>query len=276
MSHPVSRRQDFSVPKSPELSHLALNNLSLKVAETQEEVIAAQKLRYKVFCEEMGAHPTEEMRQLRREIDFYDDYCDHLLVIDNDADPQDNIVGTYRIMTQEQADESGKGFYTETEFDISKLKSTNKKIMEVSRSCVLESYRSKMVINLLWRGIVAYVFQYDVDYLIGVASFNGTDVNEHSSALAFLNQYHLADESICPKTLPDAYVPLPSTEINADDARREFMNLPPLLKGYLRVGATIGDGAFVDHQFNTVDVAIVFAMDSISEKYMNNFKRGDA
>jgi L-ornithine Nalpha-acyltransferase len=275
VSYPVTNRQNIPAMKSPELSHLALNSLFLKVAKTSEEVIAAQKLRYKVFYEEMGANPTEEMRHLQQEIEAYDPYCDHLLVIDTDADPQDNIVGTYRILTQDQADRSGMGFYTETEFDLSKLKSTNKKIMEVSRSCVLESYRSKMVINLLWRGIMAYVFHYGIDYLIGVASFQGTDVSEHNSTLAFLNQFYMADETILPKTLPQAYVPFPTTLTAENAVRQEFMKLPPLLKGYLRVGAKIGNGAFIDHQFNTIDVAIVVPMESFDQKYMNNFKRGD-
>jgi putative hemolysin len=250
----------------PKFEFTDSDQLTLKIAETPEEIQAAQALRYQIFYEEMGALPTEEMKNLRREIDAYDPFCQHLLVMSGTE-----VVGTYRLLTLDDARANGISLYTETEYDISKLKATGKRIMEVSRSCVLEAYRSKMAINLLWRGICDFVVANKIDYLIGVPSLQGTDLSIHTQALAYLKAYHMADESVCPKVNEEYYHPLPDLDKSAIDAKREFAKLPPLLKGYLRVGAVIGDGAFIDHQFNTVDVVIIVEIEKIDERYLNRY-----
>lgn len=258
------------------LEQIASENLSLKIADTEDEIEQAQRLRFKVFYEEMGAVPTGEMGADGREIEFYDAYCDHLLVVDNSLPQGQQIVGTYRILRQEVADKHGIKFYTENEFDLGKLRAAGGKIMEVSRSCVLESHRSKMAINLLWKGIAAYVFSYKVDYLIGTPSLNGTDMKDHFQTLAYLRNFHLADEDIRPRVLEEFYTPLPVVDKDSMDVKRAFMALPPLLKGYLRIGASIGDGAFIDHQFNCIDVAIIMKIANVTDRYFNHYKRGDA
>lgn len=258
------------------LDHLALENLSLKIAETEEDIAQAQRLRYQVFYEEMGAKVEGLMGTDGREIEAYDPYCDHLLVIDNSAPKDKQIVGTYRILMQETAEAKGIKLYTENEFDLSKLKATGGKIMEVSRSCVLGPYRSKMAINLLWKGIAAYVFARGVDYLIGVPSFNGTSIAEHADALAYLQAFHMADEAIRPRVLDQFYNPLPTADKDSINAKKAFMDLPPLVKGYLRVGAVIGDGVFVDEQFNCIDIAIIVPVANVNDRYFNHFKRADA
>lgn len=258
---------------SPNLDHLAFENLSLKIAETDEEIIAAQKLRYKVFYEEMGATPTEEMQYLGREVEKYDPYCQHLLVIDNNLPADQRVVGTYRLLTLEDATNFGISLYTESEFDISKLKASGKRIMEVSRSCVLESHRSKMVINMLWRGIADCVVANDVDYLIGVPSLMGTDMEAHKNTLSYLQAYHLADENLCPEMLvnSDNSLPLPIGNKDVLDAKREFVKLPPLLKGYIRLGAMVGNGVYIDRQFNTIDVVIIVPMAQMDARYLDRY-----
>lgn len=258
------------------LDHITAGNLSLKIADTEQEIEQAQRLRYEVFYEEMGARPNGKMGEDNREIEFYDQYCEHLLVIDNDLPKDRQVVGTYRVLTQDMAKKDNIPFYTETEFDLSKLRATGGNIMEVSRSCVLESHRSKIAINLLWKGIAAYVFSQNVDYLIGTPSFNGTDLQEHAQTLAYLNAYHLADESIRPRVIEKFYNPLPVIDKDSIDPKRAFMALPPLLKGYMRIGAQIGDGAFIDEQFNCVDVAIVMPIANVTDRYFNHYARGDS
>jgi putative hemolysin len=255
----------------PSFHFLPSDHLTLKIAETAEEIRAAQELRYQVFYEEMGAIPTEEMKRERREIDPYDPFCQHLLVIGQSITGEKKIVGTYRLLTLEDARLNGVSLYTETEFDISKLKATGKRIMEVSRSCVLEAYRSKMAINLLWRGICDFVVANKIDYLIGIPSLQGTDLSAHEQTLAYLKAYHLAEEQTCPRALEEYYNAMPDLDKSQIDVKREFIKLPPLLKGYLRVGAVVGDGAFIDHQFNTVDVVIIVEIDKIDPRYLDRY-----
>lgn len=271
---PPSREQMTDIV--PKLEHITSDSLSLKIAESEEEIEQAQRLRYDVFYEEMGAKPDGAMGDGGREIEFYDPYCDHLLVIDSNQPKGKQIVGTYRILLQETAAKHNLKFYTENEFDLGKLRASGGKIMEVSRSCVLPSHRSKMAINLLWKGIAAYVFAHQVDYLIGTPSLNGTDINDHFQTLAYLNNFHLADESIRPRVIEEFYNPLPVVDKDSMDAKRAFMALPPLLKGYLRIGAVIGDGAFIDHQFNCIDVAIIAPIANVTDRYFNHYKRNDA
>jgi len=272
--NPQKKLQNTSVPVN--LEHLTVGDISLKIAENEEEIEQAQRLRYQVFYEELGAKPTGVMGADGREIEAYDPFCDHLLVIDKSAPKGSQIVGTYRILMQQTAAAHGIGLYTETEFDLSKLKATGGKIMEVSRSCVLTPYRSKMAINLLWRGIAAYVFANNVDYLVGTPSLTGVNPEEYKEALAYLNAFHLCDENIRPRVLDPYYHALPQVDKDSIDAKKAFMDLPPLLKGYLRVGAMIGDGAFIDHQFNCVDVAIVVSMTNVNDRYYNRYKTDDA
>lgn len=276
MSASVPTSSDHVTQGVPSFEHITSENLSLKIAENDDEIEQAQRLRYKVFYEEMGAHPDEKMGADGREIEFYDAYCDHLLVVDSKLPKGEQIIGTYRVLRQETVQEHNIKFYTENEFDLSKLRASGGKIMEVSRSCVLPSHRSKMAINLLWKGIAAYVFAHKVDYLIGTPSLNGTDINEHFQTLAYLRNFHLADESIRPRVIEEFYNPLPEIDKDSMDVKRAFMALPPLLKGYMRIGGVIGDGVFIDHQFNCIDVAIVVPIANVTDRYFNHYKRNDA
>ena len=255
--------------------HITSENLTLRIAETPAEIEAAQRLRYDIFYREMGATATPAMMESGREIEAYDPICDHLIVVDEHAPVGQQIIGTYRMLLQERAEQAGMGLYTETEFDISKLKATGGRILEISRSCIHPNYRSKAAINLLWKGIAAYVFKNNVDYLVGVPSFEGTDLNAIKDSLAYLNAYHATDDAIRPVALPEFYHALPVVDKETIDPKKAFFDLPPLLKGYIRIGCTIGEGCFIDTQFNTVDVCIVLHVESSAGRYLNHYRRYD-
>ncbi len=259
-----------------------MGSLEVRLAETKAEVKRGQRLRYKVFYEEMNAVPTKSSRLNRRDVDVYDPICDHLLVLDNGEasdkarrnwKPRPRVVGTYRLLRQDVAEHYG-GFYTQGEYDIDSLiaaKSPSYKFVELGRSCVLESYRNKRTVELLWQGIWNYVREHKADVMIGCASFNGTDPKAHAMALSFLYHYSLAPEDwrvSAHSELKNEMNLMPKAEINA---RTAIKQLPPLIKGYLRLGAYIGDGAVIDHQFGTTDVLILLPVEAINDRYFAHF-----
>lgn len=250
-----------------------LDNLEVKLAQTAQEIDAAQALRYRVFYEEMEAQASPEMIAQKRDFDDYDPHCDHLLVIDhNRGGDEGTIVGTYRLIRRSVADKVG-GFYSGNEYDITALLNYPGEILELGRSCVEEPYRTRPVVNLLWRGIAAYVDYCDVKLLFGCASFSGNDVDAIKQELSYLYHYHLAPPALRVKALKEHYTEmnlLPSDQLNP---KRMFSQLPPLLKGYLRIGAYIGDGAYIDTQWNSIDVCIILKTDMVTERYSKYYDR---
>ncbi len=247
--------------------------IDVRVATTPEEVRAAQAIRYKVFYEEYHAKPSEEVLSEKRDFDSYDDYADHLIVIDKKVgDGVDGIIGTYRLLGHEQAMKKGQ-FYTSDEFDITPLLSYKDGLLELGRSCVLPPYRTRPVLQTLWRGIAHYLADNNIDLMFGCASLHGTDINALSEQLAYLYHYHLAVEDDRPVAVKSRYIDMnrhPKDDINA---KRIFVSLPPLIKGYLRLGASIGDGAVIDSQFNTTDVCIVLPTGQVTQKYVKHYER---
>ena len=261
---------ETKLPKS-KMPLLRAGNLEVRLAVSDEEIDAAQALRYRVFYQEMAAHPTPETARTKRDIDHFDTYCDHLLVIDHSrSTPAQYVVGTYRLLRRAAAARAG-GFYSTSEYDISKLLSLPGEILELGRSCVDIGSRNRPTMQLLWRGISAYVFHHQVEVMFGCASLPGIDVKAHAETLAYLYHYHLAPPALRPRALDKLYVDMklrPQTEI---DARASLAALPPLVKGYLRLGGFIGDGAVIDEQFNTIDVSIVVKTDLVTEKYLRHY-----
>jgi L-ornithine Nalpha-acyltransferase len=261
---------------------LRLGSLEVRLAETEAEIDAAQALRYKVFVEEMGARPTGPAADRKRDADRYDEYCDHLLVLDHaKATGPAAIVGTYRLLRRSVA-ERHHGFYSAGEFDISRMLESEGELLELGRSCVDAAHRTRPTMQLLWKGIAAYVFAHDVKILFGCASLPGTDVAAHAGALGYLHHNHLAPEIIRASALPERYVSMdlmPADQtLHADaarafDARTVIAALPPLIKGYLRVGGFVGDGAVIDHEFNTIDVCIQVVTDAVTSKYLKHYSR---
>lgn len=261
-------------PVTPKLAgDLKTGSLEVRLAETAAELDAAQALRYRIFYEEMQAKPDATTEAARRDIDAYDAQCDHLLVLDHSlGEGADAVVGTYRLIRKPAADAVG-GFYTRDEFNIAPLLALKGNLLELGRSCVDTRYRTRPTMQLLWRGIASYVFHYDIALMFGCASLPGVDPDAHKLALSYLHHYHLAPEEMRPRALPDRFVALDRMPKDAIDMKRALADLPPLIKGYLRLGGFIGDGAVIDHQFNTVDVCILVKTDLVTDKYFNHYSR---
>jgi putative hemolysin len=254
-----------------------LGSLEVRLAQTAAEVRQAQKLRYRVFYQEGTAIPNPGRLFARRDVDAYDAICDHLLVIDHAARDRSAlnrpaVVGTYRLLRQALAEDHG-GFYTAGEFDIGGLlaRHRNMQFLELGRSCVLAPYRNKRTVELLWHGIYAYVSQNRFDVMIGCASLEGTDPKRLALPLSFLHHYSRAPEAWRARALPERYVEMNRMSKEAIDPKAALRALPPLIKGYLRLGAYIGDGAVVDHEFGTTDVLIVLPFSMIDQRYIEHF-----
>lgn len=246
--------------------------LQVRLAETPVDVDAAQALRYRVFYEGLGARPLPEMARRRRDMDRFDDGCDHLLVLDHGRPGGDSVVGTYRLIRRENAARLG-GFYSAGEYDISSLVVYPGEILELGRSCVDPAYRQRPTMQLLWSGIAAYVFHYGIALLFGCASLPGTDPDALALPLSYLHHHHLAPCGLRPRALADRYVDMCRLDREAIDPGPALAALPPLIKGYLRLGGFVGEGAVIDEQFNTTDVCILVRTDRVTEKYSRHYER---
>jgi L-ornithine Nalpha-acyltransferase len=247
--------------------------LEVRLGETAAELDAAQALRYRVFFEEMGARPSAEMARVRRDFDGFDADCDHLLVIDHArGSGAAAVVGTYRLLRRSVA-VRGCGFYTAGEYDIARIVEHPGEILELGRSCVEATARNRPTMQLLWRGIAAYVFHHDIALMFGCASLPGVDVDALAVPLSYLYERHLAPPHLRARALPERFVAMHRLDAGAYNAARALADLPPLIKGYLRLGGFVGDGAVIDHQFNTTDVCIVVQTDLVTEKYYRHYER---
>ncbi|MEO1291225.1 MAG: GNAT family N-acyltransferase [Pseudomonadota bacterium] len=258
--------------------HIDSGRFTIRLATSAEDVAAAQALRYRVFVEEMGAKPSPEEVALKRESDRFDTYCEHLLLIDNDAAPgKPDVVGVYRLLHSSVArgteEEPGPGFYTATEFDLSRLDDYDGEILELGRSCVDADYRGKSAMQLLWMGLSQYITVHDIRLMFGTASFHGTDLEPLAQPLSYLYHNHLAPEELRTRTQPEHYVSLEQLPNEAVDPRVALRAIPPLIKGYLRLGGFVGDGAYVDRQFNTVDVCVLMDTAKITERHKKFYAR---
>ena len=250
-----------------------VGNIQVRLAQNEAEVQAAQKLRYHVFYEELKAKADPGTRRLKRDADLLDGFCDHLLVINMDAaNVDESVVGTYRLVTRAAAEKHGR-FYTASEYHIEKLLRYQGEILELGRSCIHPNFRNGRIMNLLWRGLATYVFLADIQLMFGCASFYGTDLQALKLPLSYLHHYHLADENIRPRAIDQRFVDMnmtPKELLNIRDAQNA---LPPLLKGYLRVGCTVGEGAVIDWQFNTTDVCIIQKTNLVTDKYLKHYQQ---
>ena len=247
--------------------------LQVRLAESDGDIDAAQALRYRIFYEKMGARPLPGMEQDRRDRDRFDAICDHLLVLDHsNGAGLDAVVGTYRLIRRDAAARLG-AFYSAAEYDIAPLIAYPGEILELGRSCVDAGYRARPVMQLLWSGIAAYVFHYDIALMFGCASLPGIDPDALAVPLSYLYHHHLAPPALRARALPERYVDMRRLDVSEIDPMRTLAALPPLIKGYLRVGGFVGDGAVIDEQFNTTDVCIVVKTDLVTEKYSRHYER---
>jgi putative hemolysin len=259
-------------PAAP-FPELRAGNLGVRIATDAAEIDAVQALRYRIFYREMGARADAETSRTQRDRDVYDTVADHLLVVDHAlGDGPGNVVGTYRLIQRNGARRIGH-FYSAGEYDIGRIEALTGRILELGRSCVDTDYRNRAVMQLLWRGIAAYVFHHRIDLMFGCASLPGTDPDVLAMPLSYLYHHHLAPAAVRPRALQHRYVEMRRLERDEINAQAALISLPPLIKGYLRLGGFVGDGAVIDPQFNTTDVAVVVQTDLITEKYYRHYER---
>ncbi|MEE2996986.1 MAG: GNAT family N-acyltransferase [Pseudomonadota bacterium] len=252
---------------------IEVGNLVSRLAVDDAEIEAAQALRYRVFYEEMSANPSPEVKAEKRDFDRFDAICDHLLVIDTQrTDLPGGVVGTYRLLRSSVA-EQNHGFYTSDEYEISRIVGGAGETLELGRSCVEEEYRNRPTMQLLWQSIAQYIFRHDIGIMFGCASMPGTDPRALALPLSYLYHYHLAPPALRPRALEHRYVDMRLLPEEQIDQRRALAELPPLIKGYLRLGGFVGDGAVVDQDFNTTDVSIVVKTDLVTDKYLKHYER---
>jgi len=251
------------------------DNLELRLARGRPDVRAAQALRFRVFHNEMGAAVRGRGLWLRRDIDRFDRFCDHLIVVDR-ARPgrRPYVVGTYRLLRGEVALRR-RGFYTADEFDLRPLMNRAPEVLELGRSCVDPGYRARGVMQILWKGIAEYLVAHDIKLMLGCASFPGTDPDAIGHALSFLHHRHRLPDGLRPRALPGRYVEMDRVPLEAIDPTRVRRETPPLVKGYLRLGGRVGDGAVVDHGFNTIDVCVVLPVDAVKDRYVKHYYRAN-
>lgn len=241
------------------------DNYVLKLAETEEDRLGAERLRYRVFVEELGASGAHIDHEGRFERDALEPFFQHLILIDKTRDPKtlDHVVGVYRLMTEARAAEAGR-FYSEGEYDLAPLKSSGRRLLELGRSCVDAEHRRGPALAMLWQGLGRYVSEHEIDVLFGVASFIGTDVNALAQPLSHLHANHLAPVELRARAVADAFEPM-DLLAPEDIVRVEAIRATPsLIKSYLRAGGFVGEGAFVDHDFGTTDVCLVLDIERMN------------
>ncbi|MDC0073578.1 GNAT family N-acetyltransferase [Alphaproteobacteria bacterium] len=246
----------------------------IRLTRDEADIDAAQKLRYSVFYQEMGALPSEKMKLQNKDFDEFDKICDHMIVLDLNRDPNDQVVGSYRMLRHEVAI-TNNGYYSAGEYNISNLLDNleNHKACEIGRSCVHPDYRNNQTIQLLWRGLAKYYSKFKLTRIFGCASFQGNDPKKLSLPLSYLYHYHLAPEKMIVKALDEKYEQMNLMPKSDIDLRKAIKQVPPLIRAYLRLGGVCGDGAVIDNQFNTTDVFLVLAMEDVPEKYHDYFER---
>lgn len=257
--------------------------LTVRLARSPAEIEAVQALRYQIFYEEMNARPSAAQADGARDFDSYDAICDHLILTTRAPTEQvtpgaylpsgETIVGCYRLLRQSVANANG-GFYSADEFDLAPMLENAGRglnIMELGRSCVAPEYRNKLGIDLMWRGLGAMVSHYGIDAMMGCASFAGTDVNTLALPLSYLYHNRRTRGPWEVRALPERFVDMNILAPDAINERAALRAIPPVLRGYLRTGCMIGDGAVVDHQFQTVDVFVLMPLTSVEDRYMNRY-----
>jgi len=246
---------------------------SVSLANSDADIAAVQRLRYDVFVGEMGASGDGIDHAAGRESDAFDRYADHLLLRDKTLQDPDQVIGTYRLLRADQAQDAG-GFYSAREYDLGPLTKSGFNLLELSRSCVLPAYRGGAALFRLWQGLADYVETHQIDYLFGVASFTGINIVPHEHALTLLHDKHLAPETIRTTAHGDGAIPLKQVPLTTLDRRAAMVAMPSLIKAYLRMGGVVGDGAFIDVDFQTIDVCMILETAQLSDRHRAFLRAG--
>lgn len=234
----------------------------IRVTRAPQDIRAAQRLRYDVFVAELGGDGPLVDHEERLERDAFDEHAAHILLLDTARAADDQVVGVYRVMTAEMAQAAG-GFYCEAEYDLTPLYQSDRRLLELGRSCLHPAYRGGAGMLHLWQALAAYVDTHDIAVLFGVASFHGTDVQALSAPLSFLYHKHLAPQALRVRAKGPTAVPMDIQPPDTIDRIAAVREIPALIKAYLRLGGKVAPDAFVDHAFNTVDICMILEKDAI-------------
>ena len=240
----------------------AAPSFAVSLAHTPDELEAAQRLRYDVFVEELGGGGSLVNHEKRLEADRFDPFFDHLILTDK---TKNAIVGVYRVMRRDQADAAGS-FYSASEYDLTPLLTSGRRLLELGRSCLHREYRGGMAMYHLWSGLADYIKTHQIEVLFGVASFHGTDAKALAAPLSLLHHRHLAPADLRVRARSEAFQAMNLIPEDQLDRRKAMMAVPSLIKAYLRLGGFVGDGAFIDHAFNTTDVCLILDTDRMNQR----------
>lgn len=252
------------------MTQQATGGFHVRLAETNADLEAAQRLRYDVFVSELGGGGAMVDHDAGLERDRFDPFLDHLLLFD---DRSGAVVGVYRLMQQHMALRAG-GFYSSGEYDLTPLETCGRRILELGRSCLHPDYRGGMAMHHLWSGLADYIAKHEIEVLFGVASFHGTDVAALKQPLSFLHHRHLASPKLRVKARDTSFQSMDLLDEADLDRKAAMLQMPSLIKAYLRLGGMVGEGAFVDHDFNTVDVCLIMDTHQMNAR-QSKIYRGD-
>lgn len=246
----------------------------VRLAGDDRDRLAAQRLRYRVFVRELGGDGpgVDHLRQL--ETDEFDAASEHLVLVDTRRNPDglDHVMGVYRLLTDGRAAEFGR-FYCDGEYDLTPLRRTGRRLLELGRSCIHPDLRGSAAMFLLWNGLAGFVLENEIEILFGVASFHGTDVAALAQPLSWLYNHHLAPPTLRVRALAPGYQAMDLVPECRLDRRGAMVGMPPLIKAYLRLGGFVGEGAFIDRPFNTTDVCLLMDTTAMSERHRGYYTR---
>lgn len=244
------------------------------LARDERDLLAAQRLRYSVFVDELGGDGALVDHDQRFERDEFDPVFEHLLLIDTrrSAAELDDVVGVYRLLRGEAAAEFGR-FYSEGEYDLEPLKQSGRSLVELGRSCVHPDYRGGTAMFHLWNGLAEYVLEREIEIMFGVASFHGTDIEALKMPLSYLHHNHLAPDGLRVRTQPEHFQSMDLVPADQVDRPVAMKGTPALIKAYLRLGGFVGEGAFIDRPFNTTDVCLLMDTKRMSDRHKGFYTR---
>lgn len=246
----------------------------VRLAQDDRDLRAAQRLRYRVFVQELGAAGPLVDHVAGLERDEFDPHVDHLLLIDQAAERQglDHVVGVYRLLPPERLAQTGR-YYCAGEFDLAPLLASGRRMLELGRSCIHPDHRGGAGMHLLWSGLAAYVLDRGIEVMFGAASFHGIDPAPLAQPLSWLYHHHLAPPALRVRPLDASRAEMnliPADQLNRAAA---MAAMPALIRAYLRLGGFVSDGAYVDRAFNTIDVCLVMDTQLMSEKHRAFYTR---
>lgn len=247
----------------------------IRLANCEADILSAQRLRYRVFVEELGGDGALVDHKNRLERDEFDPFFDHLVLIDRRRESCDleHVVGVYRLLRSERAAEAGR-YYSDDEYDLSALKATGRKLLELGRSCLHPQYRGGTAMFHLWNALAEYVMTNKIEVLFGVASFHGTDPQAIAESLSYLHHNHLAPPELRVRATDEHFQTMNLMPKDQIDRKRAMVAMPTLIKAYLRLGGVVGEGAFIDHEFQTIDVCLLMDTDKMNPRQKDLYVRG--